>query len=193
MSARRVRIMNHLAPIIPGGHRDFLDVNSIRRSEEALARVALKPWSKTGQRAGGASWEECVAALNRVIIRMAIGDDVSPTMRELLVMSLDEDDGVARLVAVRQPRRGRPTDWLRDTAIALALHEELKKQSRKRAYAAVMKRFGITSTRRLEQIRQKQAEKVSRLERSRQKHEEYEQSYRSEVKSMLDFAKLNRD
>jgi hypothetical protein len=105
--------------------------------------------------------EEAIAALNRCIVRILGGADVLPSTRRELCEALTEER--VRLIP-RHAGRGRRTNKVQEMHIARALHDELKKQSRKRAYGAVGNKFGLT-TRRLEQIWKKMGSLVKGAER----------------------------
>jgi hypothetical protein len=105
--------------------------------------------------------EEAIAGLNRAIVRILSGGDVDQSTRRELFDALTEER--VRLIP-RHAGMGRRTDKKQEFLIALALHDELKKQSRKRAYGAVGNRFGLT-TRRLEQIWKKWGPLVKEADR----------------------------
>jgi hypothetical protein len=139
--------------------RDWLHIDSMFVSdEERLASLAtITPWPRTAKRTifvsgnyRSASWEEAVAALNRVILRLADGDDVSPWLRRDLRFALLKDG--AQLVP-RNTKKKRSIAWDRKFMIVRALREALKEHPRKRAYGIVSKQYGVT-VRRLEQTMQ---------------------------------------
>src|SRR5262245_31411601 len=78
--------------------------------------------------------EQAIAALNRAIVRILSGEDVNPGTRRELFEALTEER--VRLIP-RHAGRGRRSNEEQEWLIALALHDELKKQSRKRAYGTV--------------------------------------------------------
>ncbi|SRR6266700_2760251 len=137
--------------------RDFLT------DEEELAIVALRPWAnratkrKLGDRDIG--WEEGIAALNRVIIRMIAGGDVNPDLRRLFVRLL-QDVGRVRLVPQQTTGRGRPANRGREYVVEKFLEKALEKQSRKSAYGAAATMFGVTP-RQVERIMQRRRHKIS--------------------------------
>jgi hypothetical protein len=95
---------------------------------------------------------DAIPALNRVIARMANGQDTSPWARLQLAAALR--DGQVQLV----PRRtkGRRHNLIADFMIAFSVHKELHEAYGKRgqlaeAYRAVAKQFG-KSPKRIEQI-----------------------------------------
>jgi hypothetical protein len=92
--------------------------------------------------------DAAIAGLNRAIALIVNGDDVGGFIPGLLHDALTS--GQLQLIP-RHVGKGRRADIDEEVHIAIALHEELKKQNRKRAYDAVGKRFR-KKTRRLEQI-----------------------------------------
>jgi hypothetical protein len=99
-----------------------------------------------------AKWSEGIAALNRAILRLALGEETSPLIRRLLVRALSR--GELQLVPERV-RRGHPgaNNPKRDAQVAKFIRKQIHKhpeRQRKAIYADAQKRFGLGRTQILE-------------------------------------------
>jgi len=94
-----------------------------------------------------AKWRRGIAALNRTIVRLANGEDVSPKTRRLLVKALSS--GQVELIPGR-PSKGRTRNPGRDDRIIRFVQAKINKSPGKRgaraaAYRAAEKKFGRTA------------------------------------------------
>jgi soluble lytic murein transglycosylase-like protein len=119
------------------------DVLKVASRDHDIVRLG---WRK----ASGLNKDDALSALTTAIVRMAEGEDISPSMREMVASFIYCDD--VRLDLRQAERQGREPNPARDGSIAKYVAQKLaaNPKQRKKIFDRAAQLFGVKTTRAIE-------------------------------------------